>query len=596
MNKLTLLVICLIFIGSDLSAQWDGTGDGSINSPYVGTVTSDLTWVPTGFTGNTIYVGNITISSDVTFTIASGGQIRATNTGRRLTNNGTLIIQPGAGAWLYLITNNGLIRLLSDASELAPAQLYISSGQTSGNVEIQRFLNGGIDPYEGTDYYRWHYISSPIANTPVVNFTRGNDGDPMTDNLAQYVEALTSDHDNSTGWVAYDGYVYNPGGENTNYSFSTLELGKGYNYYCDGDATRIISGSINTNNVTVPLSCHGDNDYQGFNLVGNPFTTCIDWDYIVNNGSLAEGMTNAIYLTNTDQYAAYVGGNPGVGQGFATGLIPPLQGFFVKTTVSGEDFIIPALSRTFQLNQMYLKGSSRKSVSGSLPLVRLKFANEKDSTDLVVRFDQNATTDVDQLFDAYKMFKTRSRISTWTKTGSVDYSINGLPFPETSVEIPVGIFTSVAGAYQLLSNELTNLDEYSVLLRDLTTKTTIDLKKKEVMEFSTPAGLVENRFVLVVTKSSTGIQDIETSEKEFSIYSSPGALKVLSLTDKFEDVSGAITIYDLTGRKIHQEMNFEIPPKGEVREILEFNLRNGIYIVEIRAGSNKYAQKISIAF
>ena len=134
------------------------------------------------------------------------------------------------------------------------------------------------------------------------------------------------------------------------------------------------------------------------------------------------------------------------------------------------------------------------------------------------------------------------------------------------------------------------------MLRDLTTKTTIDLKKKEVMEVSTPAGLVENRFVLVVTKSSTGIQDIETSEKEFSIYSSPGALKVLSLTDKFEDVSGAITLYDLTGRKSHQEMNFEIPPKGEVREILEFNLRNGIYIVEIRAGSNKYAQKISIAF
>lgn len=598
MKKLALFVICMIFIGSNLSAQWSGTGDGrSINTLYIGTVTGDLTWNPLDYPDNTIWIGNVTINPGVTLTIASGGQMRATTQTRRLTNNGSLNIEPGAGAWLYLITNNGLIRLISGESELTgPAQLWLPAGSNSGQVEIQRFLSGGSETYEGTDYYRWHYIASPIANTPVENFTRGNDEDPMTDNFAQYVEPLATENDNSTGWVAYDGYVYNPVGQNDSYKFTTLELGKGYNYYCPDDAVRVIAGSINTSNVSVELSCQEDNDYQGFNLVGNPFSTCIDWDLLIQRGWLAEGMSNAIYLTTNDQYASYVGGNPGVAQGFATGFIPPMQGFFVKTTVPGEEFYLPAESQAFKLNQMFYKGSARKSVAGSLPLIRLKFANTKDSTDLVVRFDQNATTDVDKLFDAYKLFKTKSKVSTWTKTGNVDYSINGLPFPETSVEIPVGIFTSVAGTYQLLSNELTNLDEYSVLLRDLTTKTTIDLKKKEIMEFNTPAGVVEDRFVLVVTKSSTGIQDIETSEREFSIYSSPGALKVISLTDKFEDVSGAVTIYDLTGRKIHQEINFEIPRKGEVREISSFNIPDGLYIVEIRAGSNKYAQKISIAF
>jgi hypothetical protein len=224
----------------------------------------------------------------------------------------------------------------------------------------------------------------------------------------------------------------------------------------------------------------------------------------------------------------------------------------------------------------------------------LKFENKTDSDDLVVRFDPEATFAVDKKFDAYKFSKTASVISTWTKAGNVDYSINSLPFPETSVEVPVGINVKTAGIYKLSSNELNKLENYSVTLKDLSTNITVDLKKGGIMVFNAPAGMTEDRFVLTVTNITTSIPEVPLTDKKFSIYSSSGNINILSLTDEFNNIPGSINIYDLTGRKILQQSKVEWHSNGELKQIMLNSTEQGLFIVEIKAGNKKYVEKVNI--
>jgi hypothetical protein len=248
-----------------------------------------------------------------------------------------------------------------------------------------------------------------------------------------------------------------------------------------------------------------------------------------------------------------------------------MQGFFVhvNTPSSGVTFTLPTTAKTHDYYyQLRYKGDGEKGkVSSSIPKVRLKFENQKGNDDLILRFDEKATNAFDKKSDAYKFSKTGKAISTWTKTGNVDYSINTLPFPETSVDVPVAIYASEAGIYKLSSNELKNLDNYSVTLKDISTNITIDLKKGAIMVFNAPAGVTENRFILTVTNITTSVPEISLPAKKFSIYSSGATINILSLTDEFNNIPGSVNIYDLTGRIVMQESNVEWQSNGELRKI-----------------------------
>jgi hypothetical protein len=332
-------------------------------------------------------------------------------------------------------------------------------------------------------------------------------------------------------------------------------------------------------------------DYQGFNLIGNPFSSCLDWDQIYFD--LPVTVNDAIYFTLNDAVASYVGG---VGAGGGSNIIPSTQGFFIKVNAptSGVSVTLPASARLHNSQPRYKGAPSNDKGTSTIPLVRLKFENKTDSDDLVVRFDPNATSAVDKKFDAYKFSKTGSAISTWSKTGNVDYSINGLPFPETSIEIPVGINTSTAGIYKLSSNELHNLDNYSVTLKDLSTNISVDLKKGEIMVFNAPGGITENRFVITVANLTTGFPDIIIPDKKFSIYSSSGYVNILSLTDKFNNIPGSVNIYDLTGRMVLQESNVEWQSNGDLKQIKLNSSEKGLFIVEIKAGNKRFVEKVNI--
>jgi hypothetical protein len=96
-----------------------------------------------------------------------------------------------------------------------------------------------------------------------------------------------------------------------------------------------------------------------------------------------------------------------------------MQGFFVKTNISGNSITLSSAARTHDNIHSRYKGSE------IIPLVRLAIQEDAVTNDeTVVRFDEAAKSTLDNDFDAMKMFLSSSKTSIHTSLGGINYAIN----------------------------------------------------------------------------------------------------------------------------------------------------------------------------
>lgn len=490
-------------------------------------------------------------------------------------NGGELTVTSSGQATADLITNFGTLNLNSDASGIA--SLIVNSYADYGNENIQLYLTGGGDDTN----YPWHYVSTPVAGLSTSYIMTG--GGQNGSDLAEYVEPLVATNlSQHAAWMGYDGWNYQsddglPSGE----GFSELELGKGYNYYSYDNATRVINGTFNTQDVlSIALSNSGTGDIYGWNLVGNPFTASIGWENIVTDGNVDD----AIYFTTNNTTASFVGG-VGVPEG-TTGLIPPMQGFFVKSN-GIEDYInFYAADRTHSGQNRY------KGEAESIPLIRLRLEKQNVSDETVIRFDKSANIGFDHNLDAYKLSKTGPKVSLWSYSGKTSYSINSIPFPEDEIEMQLGINVLEEGSFKLISTQLQGLGDYGIYLNDKSNGTTVNLNTTPEFSFSLPAGKSENRFSIKIIAKATGIEKQKTSTNDFNIYSSNGFVTIQTLSDDWNGKSGSAALIDMTGRLISLKDNVEFWKDSLIQ--IPAERYKGIYIVKLESGIKKFVGRVLI--
>jgi hypothetical protein len=474
------------------------------------------------------------------------------------------------------LTINGTLVLRSGTSGCAS---LIVSSFSGNNPTIELYLTGGGNVSPPT--YKWHYISTPITSLPVSVFAPGT-----TLDLAQYVESrptLTL----SQGWVAFDGYVYSTGNTNGP-TFSNLTPGRGYNFWDNANNTFTFSGQLNTGDVAASLSyTTGDNSLHGFNLIGNPFSSGLDWDQIINGTYFAYPLntSKSLYFTRNNVQCSYVSG---VGTpSDVTGIIPPMQGFFNKTHTSGNTITLPAAAR--------VQGNIHSTYKGGtlIPLVRLAILEDSVSLDeTVVRFDENAKVELDDDYDALKMFLDDRITSIYSITTGVKYAINGQPFPEISAEYPVAVNVTTDSVKSISVMHVQGLDNYNVTLKDNVTGMTTNLKTVSIIPFTATAGTYTDRFILKISNILSGLEDISNPEKDFRIYPYGGVLNIIPLSDEWAGKSGSINVLDLAGRVVEtiSRTDFE---KNSIRQIQSPSAK-GIYLVEIRSGNLRHTGKVVI--
>ena len=422
------------------------------------------------------------------------------------------------------------------------------------DATVNRYLTG----------YRWHYISSPINEAPLDLFNTNN----FMCWDASMDWAGSGDYNPWKGWGA------------------DLENAHGYAYYYY-ETTIPFKGKINVDNYSVTLRKYasGNLSYQGWNLVGNPYTSVLDWDAAVSGGAVPSGAEDAIYYFDDDDgsgsqsnYRYYVpstGGTYGIGTENASGKIPMGQAFFIKTNTDNVVLNLDKSYRTHAVQEFYKSSSDE--------YIKLQIAGTK-SDETIVRIVDNSTDGFDSQFDARKLFPY-ANIPQLYSIGSDNMitAINSLPDIKAATIIKLGI-NAEEGNYKIGIKEL-NFFKYDVFLVDTENNKIVNLNDEESYEFSYNGGQDENRFYLTFQSSTSDVQMNLT--ENINIYPNPTSQFI-----KFANHSNAdfesIKIHSVNGKVCY--LNTQAKSVNEI-DLSQFS--NGVYFLEIKlSDGNTYRNRV----
>jgi hypothetical protein len=515
------------------------------------------------FSGNTQLIGGTTPISFYNIIIDPGSTTTITTPGQSL--SGILLCNGTFNA-------NGNITLLSSDYETAMID-GSGTGEVNGNVTMQRYLASG---------FGYKYLSSPFQAATVSEFS-----DNMK--LADPFPAFYSYNESSltTGWVTYidsagilnplEGYAVNFGDTETPIVFD-------------------VTGVVNNGSLSTTLFNHNNLYSQGFNLIGNPYPSPIDWDSPL--GWTKTNIDNALYYfetSTTDQYGGnYVTYVDGVSSnGLATNLIPSMQGFFVHVS-DGSYPVTGTLAMDNRVRVNDLTHPLTKSENNSRSLIRLtaEFSDDPVSVDpVVIYFDEKATDSFDGQLDALKLMNTDFMVPNLYAVGSdgAKLSISAIPVTsDTLCKIPLGLKINRDGNLNFKIDTLEgNLDEMEIYISDISANVEQDLLDDKNYRVSLITGQYEDRFFLNLRQMGTDIPDHSVVDGLFKIYYSNGILKLEINT--LPGVEGTLTLLNLAGQILHIKKYYE-PGYYEISP----GLKDGIYIVSFLAGTKRSVQKISI--
>ncbi len=514
-------------------------------------------------TGTTAAVSNIlTINSGASLTINGSADITS------MENNGNVTINPGGTATFDNVINSGILNLVSDPSGMFSFMTENFSG--SGTVNTRLFLTGGLAGDPAEELYRWHYLAVPSQQNKSV-LTSIN-----PDNLMWYSEpaAVT---DMFEGWQWHDGY------DGTT-AITDLEVTDGYSFYHDEDTYVTFTGSSLL--TSLPQKDLGFSTF-GWNFIGNSLTCGINWDDVILNGDVDPSVN---FIKDYQEYY-YIQGGPGVPAG-TTGSIPPLQGFFVQATAAGASIDFSAAKE--HNNIAYYKGSKAGPENKSnFSLIRLKVGDGNHTDETAIWFNENSTTGKDRDYDAEKRISGDSRVQIWSGIKGHSFAINGIPFPEKSIDIPLSLRIPAEGKYSITQAGLENLEEgYAFYLKDLEKKSVIKLNSIPTYSFTTTKGIINNRFVLTIENLSANSDEGSPTGKPFNIYHSSGLINIDLLSESWEGKRGSVKVIDLTGRTVIDSRNVEFSRSSLIQLPVDGN--KGLLIIKLESSLLRHSGRIVI--
>lgn len=498
-----------------------GYGSVSYNGTYNGG--SGGSGEPTTADGTKIFFirsGNATLTADATVATAfiTNGTTLNLSENTSLTVNGATIID-GAES---LILN-------SDATGTAN---FIDNGITyrnSGTARVERYLSGGTTNYI-EDY---HYISSPVDNPLIF-------GD-MAD-LYYYDEATLS-------WVHHT-------------SFTNFSNAVGYAIRYTANITKDFTGELNTGNQTVSVVYNDDvgSSFDHFNLVGNPYSSSISADGVVDGNSAI--LETTLYFWNGVDYGTY-NTSLNAGTAGATGATPDGnisigQGFYVDSKVGGGTL-------TFT-NSMRGTDSDIFFKQESFPQLRVLLQGENAKSDLLLTGHAASTFGADD-YDS-KHAVGYEELSLSALINGNPYDIESVPQIETNTfDLQLTATTGQKVRFDLL--DLVGLNGKKVFLEDKEAALLVNISDAPY-ETYVAAGTNKDRFKL----------RIADEKSSFFAWINNGVVEVIGT----EEIPNNVRLISLDGKVIANSSN------------MRFNnwsgLAKGVYLLEVSTDQSKHIQKI----
>ena len=527
------------------------------NAAFIGS-TSTVTFI--GSSAQTIggtqpiSFNNLTIKNDTSITLIAGGLTTVTGimlidstkkfivaAGKQLTVSGTL-------------TNNGGVngfRIKSDATG------------TGSVIENNSGVNATVERFVPTNN-KYHYVASPITAAFSAVYHYGwlyqwNEKNQYWDNIVPLNVPLLRMRGYSLRLLNVSG---NPSIAPNNPAIYTGELNTG-----------TISSGTNGSDTTITYSIGTDINMNGFNLIGNPYPSGIDWDAA---GLTKTNIDDALYVWdgNNSRYSSYVNKIKTNG---GSNFIGSQQGFFVKARG-------PA---TLVMNNSIRTHTGSSVFRGNLDnILKLTFKNDSMTDETVIRFTTDATTNFDGNFDAYKLFGYKTSPQLYTVINQKVYaSINSLPEATLdSTKVQLNLSIGFSGNFKIVANGVNSFNNTAIIiLEDTKLKVKHDLTIDTIYSFYADTADKAARFIVWFYKTPTEIT--ESTPKTINIYSKD---KSLYLDFNGMNPEGAeVAIVNMLGQTVDQAKL-----SSDFKMIYQTNVASGIYIVRVLLKGKLFEKKV----
>jgi len=509
---------------------FSGTGAQAVNNAGTFNSTSGASYV----VANTVGVNIASNVAILTLTINTGAVLNV-NAGKQLTVSTTL-------------ANSGTLNLLSDASGTATILTPETLGGTGGTYTVSQYLTAGRN---------W-YVSSPVSAAK---------SDVFSASLAHPLLSYDETHGTSAPWT----YISN--------TTTDLTAMKGYVANIASTGVVTFSGSLNNGAQTIAVSRTAGQTKEGFNLVGNPYPSYLDWTNVTKT-NLSTTMwyrtkSASTFDTGTsgfvfDTYNATGGVGTSLGAKAVTNLIPPMQAFWVLVNAGQTSGTFAATNSQRAHADNSSNGFKSKSSTAPQPLLRLEVSNGTISDQALVYFNANASNGLDS-YDSPKMSsnETASTPEIYSLAGTEKVAINGV---NNMTQLTLGFTTGEANNFIIKASQFNNfVSGTQIILRDNLMNVEQDLTVADYNFYSDITANNETRFTVLFKAPSvaTGINSNSIGNSWISVNANNQIV--------LNGVTGETTVavYNEVGQRIVSQR------LTSTAKALNTQLATGIYMVKV---------------
>jgi trimeric autotransporter adhesin len=375
----------------------------------------------------------------------------------------------------------------------APAQdasigSLLNGANVVGNVTVERYVGN----FKGI----YRYIAAPVYSATVEDWIddfeiTGAFANPSAGKVCGVALRPTSASlfyfDEARGGLEANRYVAFPQSAKGESRASDLVLGRGYTAYIRRCSPLLIDvkGPIHVGNFDFNLSYTSSaTAVDGYNLIGNPYASAIDWSADAGWSRSANIGLWAVVRNNKTGGFEYLNAEA------ASGVIAQGQAFWVQVL---NNSVAPSLTINENAKTTAATVFYREEITDELKIV---LSNQSSSDEVTTRVHSKSNSARD-IYDAVKMSNDNFDVYA-ISSDNFRLAVNSVPSVNCSEPVRIGIRNLKTGTYKINLEPLGQFNSMAFTLRDNYTRT--DVRMEELTyEFTVntePASYHQERFVL----------------------------------------------------------------------------------------------------
>ncbi len=482
-----------------------------------------------------------------------------------------------------IVIDGGGLRL---RSQLGLTALLHQQGQITGDITMERFVNRNVAL--GNSGLGYRYISSPFSDA-VVNdlsddinlviphpYSKQNGGmgrDILPENFPNfyfYDEALLT----SAAVNGFDAW------ETPSSTTSTIEAGRGYVMRISAFKTFDLEGTPNNGNLSFPITNTAGVSSSGYNLVGNPYPSPIDWDLVYADNSAKIDATIWMRNATTEYKGNFVTYNATSGitlpsDGNYDGKIAPMQGFFIYVPTQGSTTLdFNNAQRLTEQNgtEIFYREQQQEQII-------IKLVDEEGEEDeFAVFFSEKSNYRLDPTDSRFLTVGTENISTIYSLVDGQKVKINGLNHEILKQRIPLGMNLRTSGSYSLSLVENISLEGTTAYIEDVVTGEKIHVDDLKNYRFEEQEGEVNNRFnLIIISEEAAMLESAQTM-----IYPNPTTGDItIEVIGEEEPTTHEIVVMTLDGQEIYH--NSVAQENNHLTYDISLDLPSGIYLIRVGA-------------